>query len=386
MSEQGVKTSGPLAQKLFVDNIIGAIGDGVMVIDGSGSIALVNPALCGILGYRAEELLGRGWGELFLEEPENLDFSQTVVEVIQTRQVHYNSQVSYQAPDGSRKQLIATTSLIHENDDILGVVAVFKDITELTTLHRRQQELLEQARRLYEQKQEGLDRIARAVAHEVRNPVMAIGGLASRLLKDKEPQSREATYLRRILESTARLEQVVSEVQAYANLPRPQWVQVEMRAWLDGILAEYRSRARDQGVDMELACSEQAQTLMDPKLMGEAIRRILDNSLEAMPQGGTLRIKLLPEERRQVLMIEDTGRGIQPEDLPFIFDPFYTTKADAVGMSLAMAKRIVDEHHGSLEIASLPGHGTTVTIILPSARAHPDAQEAASEAGLPPLA
>lgn len=356
-------------QRLFVENILGAIADGVMVIDRQGEVVFANQALASILGIPVQELMSKSWGQLFMDEPRNQDFSQTVIEVIQTRQMNLNSQVHYLAPDGSQRELIATTSLIREGqDDVLGVVAVFKDVTEIKALHQREQELLGRERRLYEERREGLERMARAVAHEIRNPVMAIGGLAKRLLEQAESSGSEGckpSYLIRIVEASHQLEDMVKLVHEYATLRTPHFEVVDLPAWLSQETGRHRPRAESQGVKIKLSVFDTPKASMDENLLNRALDYILENSLDAMKDGGELDISLDPGEREHVITIKDNGPGIPPEDLPFIFDPFFTSKANAVGMSLALAKRIISDHQGRLEIKSPAGQGVTVTIGLP---------------------
>ena len=365
----GVAGKDAATRRIFVENIIAAIGDGVMVIDESGSIILVNSALCEMLGYSEDELLGSGWGQLFLENRDNLDFSQTVIEVIQTRQVHQNSQVSYTAPDGAKRELISTTSLIRTPDnETLGVVAIFKDITELQRYSLREQNLLKRSRHLYEERRYGLDRVARAVSHEVRNPVMAIGGLASRLKNILASDRKAQGYLDRILEASVKLESMVSEVQKYSHVPKPRLIEVNLRDWLGDILKEYGERAADQGVEIDFQAEgcRLSEVPMDPSLMNRALHYILDNSFDAMPKGGRLTVSLSGQEPEYTIEISDTGRGMDQDDLPFVFDPFFTTKAESVGMSLAIARRIISEHEGALAMESEKGVGTTLRITLPA--------------------
>jgi PAS domain S-box-containing protein len=360
---------GALGSSLVMDNIIQAIADGVMVIGNDGTINLVNLALCGILGMEQSELLGKGWGELFIDGGSNLEFSQTVVEVIQTGQVFHNAQVPYTSPDGREKQLITTTSLIKNQDQgLVGVVAVFKDITEIKMLHQREHELLANSRKIYEERQEGLDRIARAVAHEMRNPVTAIGGLAARLMRKTEQMSPEAEYYRNIMNAAAELEQIVSEVRKYAEIRLSDTQPVELDSWLKDLLKGYAARARQQGVVCSLKSSPGLRADLDPELMALAIGNLLDNALDAMPRGGELNVELKGLGRDSLITITDTGGGIPAEDMPYLFDPFHTTKADRVGMSLAISNRIVFEHKAELKISGGLGEGVTCRVILPPAR------------------
>lgn len=354
--------------RIVVENILQAMSDGVIAISAQGEIVFVNPSLCKIVGLSAEQMLGRGWGELFFEDSYNLEFNQSIIEVIQSKQELYNRQVSYRSPTGQLRELIATTSFIQQNGETMGLVAVIKDVTELIGLHRRERQLLARGRRLLEERAESMDRIARAVAHEVRNPVTAIGGLATRLLKLTGEGGKEADYLRRMLEATGRLEQIVAQVRSYAYLPRPNRQPMEVLGWVENLLANYQKRAEAQGVNLTLEAAGDVSGLevpMDTHLMTTALGNLVENGLDVMPEGGTLELGLLREQDFLVIIVRDTGPGISAQDLPYLFDPFFTTKADRVGMSLAISQRIISEHDGLLEVESSLEHGTTFTISLP---------------------
>jgi PAS domain S-box-containing protein len=357
----------PTTSRFVLDNIIQAISDGVMVVSPSGEIILVNQALCQTLGFREVEILGKSWAELFFEDPHNLEFNQVAMEVIQTRRPLSNHQVSYRTPDGRIRELLSTTSLLRDGDELIGLVSLFKDVTELDHLHRRERRLLAQSLRLYEEKAESLDRVARAVAHEVRNPVTAIGGLATRLSKKYEGEEQVVDYMRRIVEATGRLEQVVAQVRAYAYVPRPNRRPVDMGSWLKEIMEEHLPRCRELRVEqgLQIPADECCEAQVDSQLLTTALHNVLENSLDAMEEGGQLSVSLDHDQDNVIITVQDTGPGIDEKDLPYLWDPFFTTKADRVGMSLAITKRIISEHDGLLDVESPPDGGTKVTITLP---------------------
>ncbi len=365
----------PSSRALF-QNVSDAMSDGMMIIDRQGQIVLVNPALGGMLGLEARDMLGRGWAELFFDGPaENNTFNDVVVEVIQQQVCHHNRQVTYYPPQGPSRELIITTDLLLDKRSrsrtVIGILAVFKDITEIKALHHREQELLEKSRRLYQEKLEGLNRLAEAVAHEIRNPVMSIGGLSMRLLGQCDPEGQQSHYLERIVASSRRLEQIVAQVSNYAGLKSPRPVRLELLSWLSGLARQYRERAQAQGVRLEgprvQPGLEGLKALADPKLLGHLLGVLLENALEAMPRGGDLRLELArhADPGRVVISVSDTGQGIAPDDQPYIFDPFFTTKAAGIGMGLALAKRIAEEHDAVLSVESSPGQGATFRLSLP---------------------
>ncbi|MBI5521281.1 MAG: PAS domain-containing protein [Desulfarculus sp.] len=372
---QGPYRASPASRALF-QNVIEAMSDGMMIIDRQGHISVVNQALGRMLGLEPQAMLGRGWAELFFDgRGENDAFNDVVLEGVQQQACHQNCQVTYHPPQGPPRELIVTTDLLLDQTSqdrvVMGMLAVFKDVTEIKALHRREQELMQKSQRLYQEKLEGLGRLALAVAHEIRNPVMSIGGLSLRLLGQCGPEGRQSQYLERIISSSRRLEHIVAQVSDYADLPTPRPAPLELLPWLMGLAGHYRGRAQEQGVRLvgpqATAGLEGLKAPADPKLLGRLMAALLENALEAMPQGGELRLDLTRRAGpgRAVISVSDTGRGVDPGDLPYIFDPFFTTKAAGVGMGLAMAKRIAEDHDAVLAVDSAPGQGATFSLSLP---------------------
>ncbi|MFH1035359.1 MAG: ATP-binding protein [Pseudomonadota bacterium] len=368
----------PAARAVF-QNISEAMSDGLMIIDRQGRVALANPALGRMLGLEPQAMLGKSWATLFFDgRGENDAFHDVLLDAVQKQVCHHNQQVTYHPTQGLPREFIITTDLLLDKDSparsVAGMLAMFKDVTEIKALHRREQELLRQSRDLYQQKLEGLDRLSRAVAHEIRNPVMSIGGLSQRLLNQYGQQGPQSRYLERIVASSRRLEEIVGQVRDYANLPAPHPVPLALWPWLRAWADKYRPRAQAQGVRLELPSGQGLEGLTapaDPELLERLLAALMDNALEAMPQGGELRLDLARELARQdqparaVISLTDSGRGIDPQDLPYLFDPFFSTKANGVGMSLAMAKLIADEHHATLSVDRAPGGGATFHLGLP---------------------
>ncbi|MFH1034423.1 MAG: ATP-binding protein [Pseudomonadota bacterium] len=238
---------------------------------------------------------------------------------------------------------------------------------EKEELLRRESELLHHSQRLVREKLQSLDRLAQAIAHEIRNPVTTIGGLAQRLIRQGSANEHDVEYLHKILAGVRSLEKVVSEVRAYADLPAPSLAQEDLGLLLGRVLESYRQRAREGRVDMVLEnlAGRPALAWVDAGLIEKALRVLIDNALEAMPQGGRLTLGLASDQDMAVISVSDTGRGISPHDLAYLFDPLFSTKADAVGMNLAIARRIASDHQGDLRVESLPEAGATFLLSLP---------------------
>lgn len=365
-------------------NIVASMSDGVMLINHQGEIILVNQALSDILEIPTENMIGKGWAELFFDEPANEGFNEILIDIIQRRVCHYNRQVSYKTPSGRIKELIAATTLMttnRQNDEVTGVLLIINDISQVVKLHHEQHQLLLRSKRLYKEKMEGLDRLARAVAHEIRNPVTTIGGLVQRLYHGKEPASKESQYLRRILECTHQLETVVREVRDYADLPAPNLREKDMGPWLaeltDGFMKKQHHAMIHMTHEGSVGRPDEISADVDEEQLKRILLMILENAVEAMPEGGEIRLGLYADAGVVTISISDTGKGIDPADMPYLFDPFFTTKAESVGMSLAIAKRVALEHEGDLIARPRPGGGTTFTLTIPQKPLYEDKKKQA---------
>lgn len=363
--------------KEVMENIVASMSDGVMLINHKGEIVLVNQALSEILEIPTTRMMGKSWAELFFDEPANEVFNEIIIDIIQRRICHYNRQVSYKTTSGRIKELIATTTLMTTDshaDEVSGVLLILNDISQVVSLHHEQQQLLLRSKRLYKEKMEGLDRLARAVAHEIRNPVTTIGGLVQRLYQGKEPAGKDAQYLRRILDCTRQLETVVREVRAYADLPVPNLREVDLGLWLGELAADFMKKAALSKIDMihekSVGRSGEISAEVDEEQLKRILLMILENAADAMPEGGKIRLGLSLDAGVVTIAISDTGRGIDPADMPYLFDPFFTTKAESVGMSLAIAKRVALDHEGDLAAQHRPGGGTTFTLTIPQKPLH----------------
>lgn len=358
----------------IAETILASLSDGLLLIDNRGRIVLANPAAGRILGVSMENLAAQGWAELFFSESQNMEFNQIIVTVIQQHVESYNAQVPYTMPDGSLRQLTVSTTVMSDSDgsgapEIQAVLVVLNDITDLVALHQRENELLTRSHRLAKEKAEGLDRLARAVAHEIRNPITSIGGLARRLLSQTGKGDKSIGYLERIIESTQRLETVVREVRDYADLPAPRLRPMDLLEWFDQHIEPWQIETQASGMNfikhLDINGSQKVMVRADSEMLEFIVQELVSNAIGAMRENGLLRLGLRATTRHAVITVCDSGKGIDPADLPYLFDPFFSTKADAVGMSLAIARRMALEQHGDLTVQSQVGRGATFSLSLP---------------------
>jgi two-component system sensor histidine kinase HydH len=211
-----------------------------------------------------------------------------------------------------------------------------------------------------------LGKLSQGVAHEVRNPVMIIGGFARRLQKRLPAADQAQEMIASILHEARRLEQMVAEIEAFAGLLEPDLKPRDLAKVVDQVLAA--SLVIMQQLNISVQCRVHPDLPMiplDENLMSLALHHLIQNAAESMPQGGQLTLAVAPEPNGVRLTLQDTGIGIRPEDLPYIFDPFFSSKPGGTGMGLTKVHQVISDHRGEIQINSILGKGTEVNIWLP---------------------
>jgi signal transduction histidine kinase len=211
-----------------------------------------------------------------------------------------------------------------------------------------------------------LGMLSRGVAHEVRNPAMVIGGFARRLQKHLSASDPGREMIAPILQQVRRLEQMVVEIEAFTVLLEPDLKPQDLARVVDQVLSACAGALQQRRIALEQQIPPDLPRIpLDERLMDQALHHLIDNALEAMPNGGRLSLSVTLEPKGLRLILRDTGMGIPPEDMPYIFDPFFSSKPDATGMGLTKVHQVISDHRGEIRINSVPGHGTEVNIWLP---------------------
>lgn len=252
---------------------------------------------------------------------------------------------------------VSVSPLTGEQGKVLGAVVLLRDLRTLKALQQR----VERTERLA-----ALGRLAAGVAHEIRNPLGAIRGLVQYFQVAWKEHAEQRVYLEVIIREVDRLNRVVSDLVEFA---RPRELQREPHALVEIVrhaVTLVQSDVRTKGIHIVQDLDEMLPPLLvDRDLVLQALLNILLNALEAMEAGGVLKIHLTDNAAWVELAIQDTGRGIPPDQLERVFDPFFTTKPQGTGLGLAIAHSVIQAHDGEIVIDSPPGQGTTVTMRLP---------------------
>ncbi|MHB8788831.1 MAG: GAF domain-containing sensor histidine kinase [Desulfobulbaceae bacterium] len=253
-------------------------------------------------------------------------------------------------------------------------ITVIADTTALVIRHHRnEKERYRLREKLAEEgKMAALGRMAANFAHQIRNPLTTIGGLARRLATLKI-DGRGLKYADHITAEAARLELLLNNMFSYVQPPSLTLQKHDLAAVVEECLRDFSSLIKKRSVAVEKKYQPVPELLFDRKLVSLALENLLANALEAMPDGGRLALVVESEGEgkgsRAVVEVRDSGPGIPQDVMATIFEPFYTTKVGEkkVGLGLTIAKKIAKDHRGSIEIVSRPGSGTTAILTLPIA-------------------
>lgn len=226
---------------------------------------------------------------------------------------------------------------------------------------REEQHQLEMARR---ERLAQLGEMGAMLAHEIRNPLAGIKGYAQ-VIEKKPQDERNGGFAQRIVSETLRLETLVNELLSYAKSDRESMVTLNLTAVVSHAVALLQSEAEQLQIKIICDCQENILVYGNQDRLTQLLLNVVKNALQAMPDGGTVRIKAGIEGRHATVRVSDNGPGISQEDLSRIFEPFFTTKARGTGLGLALCRKIVEEHEGKITVQTVVGEGTAVTITFP---------------------
>jgi PAS domain S-box-containing protein len=364
--------TGPM-DSVIIGNILDSMSDSLVVVGEDGEILYVNAITDTILGYSFDDFRKKGLADLFFASEQNREFKQVFLDALWKKSIRNYREVDYHHPDGSVRRLAATTSYLLANGDhastFIGFVALFKDITEIFALRRLEKALMEEKEKIAREQAASLHKMAMAVAHEIRNPTVTIGGFASRILKKPGKLEEVVRAAQSILDDARRLEVLVNEVQQYCDLPEPLLAAGSMSELMAAVVAELVPMGKERNISLVVHDHLPAGSSVrfDRNLLKKALERLIVNAMEFSQDGSGVDIALSAEDHSTIVEVRDHGKGIKEEDRRYIFKPFYSTQVHGTGMGLAIVERVVREHMGKIEVESQAGKGTAFRVILPSA-------------------
>jgi PAS domain S-box-containing protein len=342
----------------FQTRLIQTSNDGIIANDRHGNILIFNEGAERVLGYRKDEVIGT----IKVTQLYPPQVAQEVKAKIASleyggpgRLIHYET-VGL-SKTGEQIPVELSASLIHGEDQEVTTVGFFRDLRERKQL----QEKLLQSERLA-----ALGQMAAHISHEVKNPLMVIGGLARQVLKGsgKDPH-KNAEKLRIIVEEIRRLEEFLAEVGSFAKLSEPRKCPIDLNSLIREMCLKLEPSLQENRITLAMHLDPNLpQVQFDPLLLRQVLLNIAKNGIEAMPAGGMLTFTSGRDHDRVLVRIDDSGEGISPDIIDKIFQPFYSTKPKGSGLGLAISQTIVSAHQGEIRVKSQPHQGTGMTVFL----------------------
>ena len=331
-------------------NIFESIPDMVFFIGSDYRIRKINKAVCKRLGKQPEEIIGEkcykvlhGMSGPWEECPHHTTIESSEESVREVEDPHLGGTF-----------ISSSSPIFNIKGNLIGTVHVLRDISELKRL---------QERLVITERMAALGEVAAKVAHEIRNPLISVGGFARRLEKKLSGNLKE--YADIITKEVGRLEGILNEILGFVKDIRLVKELVTSESIINDVIVLVQSDIEERGIVIVRESDGPIELYVDPGRIKEALLNILTNAIYAVESNGTISIKTYREDAEAVIEIMDTGNGIDDETMPFIFDPFFTTKKIGTGLGLSITHRIIEEHEGRIEVKSAPGTGTTFKLFIP---------------------
>ncbi len=350
--------------QIHLNSILQSMNNGVIGIGIEGLITHFNRAAAAVTGYAPDEVIGKPYVDFFRRDAGD---SSTLLDVLRSGKEQTRDEKALWRKDGYPVPVWFQTAILKDPaGKLLGAVEIFSDISRIKALEEQMQHTKTMA---------ALGEMAATVAHEIRNPLGAMGMWAALLERDLGPEDQRKQLMNRILEGLSRLNRIVSNLLVYsrpvkANF-RPVLLQQVLHETIDFVEIEAERQGHSIRVHKQWDGHEPCYIMADPEKVQQIIMNLCINGIQAMPKGGDLSVVIDKVKKQSTdyvsFGIVDTGIGIPRENLDKIFDPFFTTKANGTGLGLAIVKKIVESHSGFITVKSVIDEGTTVNVYLPSA-------------------
>ncbi|BBO77371.1 PAS domain-containing sensor histidine kinase [Desulfosarcina widdelii] len=254
---------------------------------------------------------------------------------------------------------VSASKIINEEGQFVGQVLILRDLGEVRRLQ-------DEVRR--KEKLAAIGGLAAGVAHEIRNPLSSIKGIASYFKNKFDEDSGDKEMAGVMIEEVDRMNRVISELLEFARPTDLNLKRSDVNSLIEHSVRLIEKEAHTKDISIKLYLTKQPLTTeIDSDRFSQCLLNLYLNALQAMEKGGQLSIKnSLSDDSLIVIEIGDTGSGIEAQNMHKIFDPYYTTKTKGTGLGLAIVHKIIEAHNGSVKVRSAPDQGTTFTISIPA--------------------
>ena len=359
----------------FNNSVLRALGSGIMVMDLRERVLHLNRAASDIVEKSESQIVGHPLSEF----PELVEFQLAAKNTLANKKPEDRYELKLKTAGGTLTLSLSTSLLTDHSGAVLGVVITFRNLGAL----RKLEEQVRQAHYL-----DALGHMAAGVAHEIRNPLNSIRGFTQLVLEHEQTSPVSKEYTQIILEEVDRMNHIVQDMLDFSRQRQLTLLPLSLVKLLEDLVRNMQVDSSQAKVALELLepGEELPNTLGNPDKLRQVFRNIILNALQACKAGGTVTIGFQPvvsqvidrktksldktvAVREVVVHVNDTGSGMSTEVQRKIFDPFFTQKEMGTGLGLSISQKIIEQHHGRIEVKSELGAGSTFSVHFPAIKA-----------------
>jgi len=338
--------------KGFSESVLQAMGESVIVLDEQDRVVLFNDSCKRLCGCQPRLVSG------FHLRQVNPDLADVLKGIQRHQPTVIESEIQPHGRNVKIPVMISLAPLVVSGKHYTTVI--LSDLTD-----RKKAEKLA----LRNEKYRTLAQVSAGVAHEIRNPLNAIGMNVQRLKLEFSPEENKSAeyeaFIDTILAEVRRINEIVEQNLALARFPGPRMETAKLSEVLLETAAFFRPELEGRGIKLETSLAESPPSSFDPAQIRQVVTNLIKNAAESMEPGGRLEIIGEVADNHYRITFSDTGPGIAESDREKIFEPFFSTKSSGLGLGLALVKRIVTEHGGTIRVAENKGKGTTFIVSIP---------------------
>lgn len=339
-----------------LETILKTAPDAIVVTNAAGVVESANDAASRLFGYPAETLIGMRGRDLLAEEEQRywVKAVATYADAPGPAPFTANRESAIRRPDGSVHPVhICASSMYLEGE--LHFTSSVRDISEIRAM---------QARVARAQHLASIGEMGATVAHEIRNPLAGMAGAIHVLQSGELSASLKEEALGGLSESVARIAHTVDQLLGYARPLTPRNKVFRLRPLLEAVVEQRPGEAPLPG-NVAIACPDDLCLEADPNMIRQVFENVWLNAQQAAGPKGQYRWSATPQEGTIEISLTDNGSGLDEATESRLFEPFFTTRVDGTGLGLAVSLRILEAHHGSIQLENRPAGGVAVTMTLP---------------------
>ena len=339
--------------KTFTSTVLENMGEAVIVVDEQNKITLFNKSSQQLFKKNEEEVLNKGVSEL------SSAISNTLNEYCINNDDKCADVSIETSINNELKYLNLNFTLNNDDDEKDNYIIVINDLTESRRLE-------EDSKR--KEKLSAMGELASGVAHEIRNPINAIGMIAQRLDKEfkVEKDSDEYHSITNLLRSeVTRINKIITQFLSYAKPLDIQLKKVNAKEFFEDIYRLFSVQAKLKGAQLIKLSDQSFEMTIDPELIKQSLMNLIQNAIDAVGKSGKVEINYFKKENNLIVEITDNGKGVPEKVKNKIFDLYYTTKPEGTGLGLSIVQKIITEHKGTIEVFSEVNRYTKFKITIP---------------------